>query len=47
MRGPHRLGIQMASDSSLVDIESFEHTMFRTPELYFGYKFAQNQKSVR
>ena len=25
----------------LVDIEEFEHTAFRTPELYFGYKLAQ------
>ena len=27
----------MASAASLVDIEEFEHTLFRTPELYFGY----------
>jgi len=37
------LGIQMASKESLVDIEEFEHSLFRTPELYFGYKFAQNR----
>ena len=40
------LGIQMASAASLVDIESFEHTMFRTPELYFGYYFAQNRNQL-
>ena len=40
------LGIQMASAASLVDIEEFEHTMFRTPELYFGYKFAQNRNQL-
>jgi len=40
------LGIQMTSASSLVDIEEFEHTVFRTPELYFGYKFAQNRNQL-
>ena len=40
------LGIQMASASSLVDIEEFEHTLFRTPELYFGYYFAQNRNQL-
>ena len=40
------LGIQMASATSLVDIEEFEHTLFRTPELYFGYKFAQNRNQL-
>ena len=40
------LGIEMASTSSLVDIEEFEHSMFRTPELYFGYKFAQNRNQL-
>jgi len=40
------LGIQFASASSLVDIEAFEHTNFRTPELYFGYKFAQNRNQL-
>ncbi len=39
------LGIQMPS-SELVDIESFEHSMFKTPELYFGYKFAQNRNQL-
>lgn len=40
------LGIQMASASSLVDIEEFEHSLFRTPELYFGYYFAQNRNQL-
>jgi thiol-disulfide isomerase/thioredoxin len=40
------LGMQMASAASLVDIEEFEHSMFRTPELYFGYKFAQNRNQL-
>ena len=30
----------------LVSIEEFEHTPFRTPELYFGYKFAQNRNNL-
>ena len=40
------LGIQMTSDMSLVEIEEFEHTIFRTPELYFGYNFAQNRNQL-
>jgi len=40
------LGIQMASAESLVDIEEFQHTSFRTPELYFGYKFAQGRNQL-
>jgi hypothetical protein len=40
------LGIQMISASTLVDIEEFEHSMFRTPELYFGYTFAQNRNQL-
>ncbi|MFQ5476197.1 MAG: redoxin family protein [Nitrosopumilus sp.] len=40
------LGIQMASAAPLVDIEEFEHTKFRTPELYFGYNFAQNRNQL-
>lgn len=40
------LGIQIASTASLVDIDEFEHTMFRTPELYFGYNFAQNRNQL-
>ena len=40
------LGIEMTSNAPLVDIEEFEHSMFRTPELYFGYKFAQNRNQL-
>ena len=40
------LGIQMDSNSQLVNIEEFEHTLFRTPELYFGYHFAQNRNQL-
>ncbi|MFQ5496997.1 MAG: redoxin family protein [Nitrosopumilus sp.] len=40
------LGIQITSDTPLVDIDGFEHTVFRTPELYFGYKFAQNRNQL-
>ena len=40
------LGLQMSSTSSLVEIEEFEHTLFRTPELYFGYHFAQNRNQL-
>ena len=40
------LGIQMASAATLVDIDEFEHSMFKTPELYFGYKFAQNRNQL-
>ena len=40
------LGIEIPTTESLVDIESFEHTMFRTPELYFGYQFAQNRNQL-
>ena len=38
------LGIQMASATSLVDIEEFEHTLFRTPELYFGLYICTEQE---
>jgi len=40
------LGQQIVSITSLVDIEEFQHSMFRTPELYFGYKFAQNRNQL-
>ena len=40
------LGIERISNAPLVDIEEFEHSMFRTPELYFGYKFAQNRNQL-
>jgi len=40
------LGVQMASAETLVDIEEFQHTNFRSPELYFGYKFAQGRNQL-
>jgi len=40
------LGIQMASAETFVDIEEFKHTNFRSPELYFGYKFAQGRNQL-
>jgi len=41
-----QMGLMVASAEPLVEIESFEHTNFRTPELYFGYKFAQNRNQL-
>ena len=40
------LDIENISENKLVVIEEFEHTLFRTPELYFGYKFAQNRNQL-
>ena len=40
------LGIQTASAEKLVDIEEFEHSWLRSPELYFGYYFAQNRNQL-
>jgi len=40
------LGFQDTSPKSLVDIKEFEHSNFRTPELYFGYKFAQGRNQL-
>ena len=40
------LGMQVANAEPLVDIEEFEHTIFRTPELYFGYQFAQGRNQL-
>jgi thiol-disulfide isomerase/thioredoxin len=40
------MGIENISENKLVVIEEFEHTLFRTPELYFGYKFAQNRNQL-
>ena len=40
------LGVQLESAETLVDIEEFEHTSFRTPELYFGYKLAQGRNQL-
>jgi thiol-disulfide isomerase/thioredoxin len=40
------MNIENISKNKLVAIEEFEHTLFRTPELYFGYKFAQNRNQL-
>ena len=40
------LGLQAADAKPLASIQEFEHTMFRTPELYFGYKFAQGRNQL-
>lgn len=40
------LGMQTANAESLVDIQEFEHSLFRTPELYFGYKFAHGRNNL-
>ena len=42
----HAMGIETKSNKELVNIEEFEHTPFRTPEIYFGYKFAQNRNQL-
>ena len=40
------LGINVASAELLMDLEEFQHTSFRTPELYFGYKFAAGRNQL-
>ena len=40
------LGMQTASAKELVDIDEFEHSWLRSPELYFGYYFAQNRNQL-
>jgi thiol-disulfide isomerase/thioredoxin len=40
------MGFEITSENKLVDIEEFQHTQFRTPELYFGYKFAQSRNQL-
>ena len=40
------MNIEKVSESKLVSIKEFEHTLFRTPELYFGYKFAQSRNQL-
>ena len=40
------LGMQVASDETLVELEEFEHSWLRTPELYFGYHFAQGRNQL-
>jgi len=41
-----QLGLQTAEAQSLVDIDEFEHTNFRTPELYLGYSFASGRNQI-
>jgi len=40
------LGINDNSVKPLVALEEFKHSNFRTPELYFGYKFAENRNQL-
>lgn len=40
------LGLNIDSSEPLVDLEEFQHTTFRTPELYFGYKFAEGRNQL-
>ena len=40
------LGMQVATTESFIDLEEFEHTSFRTPELYFGYGFAKGRNQL-
>ncbi len=37
---------QSLVSGTTVEIEEFEHTLFRTPELYLGYHFAQNRNNL-
>ena len=41
-----QLGFNVAAAEPLVDIDEFQHTGFRTPELYFGYKFAAGRNQL-
>ena len=41
-----QLGLNVAAAEPLVELEEFEHTSFRTPELYFGYKFAAGRNQL-
>lgn len=39
-------GIDISMSGDLVQMDEFEHSWFRTPELYFGYKFAQGRNQL-
>ncbi|QMU53844.1 MAG: redoxin domain-containing protein [Nitrosopumilus sp.] len=39
-------GMQAAAAKNLVEIDEFEHSWLRSPELYFGYYFAQNRNQL-
>ncbi len=40
------VGLNIAAAEPLVDFEEFQHTSFRTPELYFGYNFSQGRNQL-
>ena len=40
------MGMKVAAAEPLVEMKEFEHTSFRTPELYFGYKFVQGRNQL-
>ena len=40
------IGMQTASTEELVQIDEFEHSWLRSPELYFGYNFAQGRNQL-
>jgi len=40
------LGMKSITSESLVEREEFQHTAFRTPELYFGYELAQGRNQL-
>ncbi len=41
-----QLGLNVAAAESLVELDEFQHTNFKTPELYFGYKFASGRNQL-
>ncbi len=40
------LGMKSITSEELVEKEEFQHTAFRTPELYFGYELAQGRNQL-
>lgn len=40
------VGLNIAAAEPLVEFDEFQHTSFRTPELYFGYNFAQGRNQL-
>ncbi len=41
-----QLGLNVAAAESILELEEFKHTSFRTPELYFGYKFSAGRNQL-
>ena len=39
-------GMDISVNEELVQIDEFDHSWFRTPELYFGYKFASGRNQL-